>query len=74
MLLKSKRWMMLAAIGQGVLFSLALTGGVRIVFWLLGRTLSEHAAGNLFVISSLLTGALCAYLYGRYAKRLRHEA
>jgi hypothetical protein len=64
----SKGWMMVAQIGQGVLFSIALTGAVRIVFWLFGMTLSESAAGNLFVISSLLTGALCAYLYSRNLK------
>lgn len=70
----SKRWMMVAAIGQGVLFSLALTGAVRIVWWLLGMALSERAAGNLFLISSLLTGALCAYVYARYLKQAEGKA
>ena len=61
----SKRWMMVSAVGYGVLFSLALTGGVRIAYWLCGSELSERAAGNLFLTSSLLTGALSAFLYGR---------
>lgn len=61
----SNRWKMVAAIGQGVLFSLALTGAVRIAYLLLGATLSDSVAGRLFLISSLLTGALCAYLYAR---------
>ncbi|MGE0610527.1 MAG: hypothetical protein AB7O62_25790 [Pirellulales bacterium] len=68
MFMKSKSWMLLAAIGQGVLFSLALTGAVRISYWLLGKTLSESAAGNLLLASSLLTGGLCAFLYLRYRK------
>lgn len=68
MIPKSKSWMMVSAVGHGVLFSLALTGGVRIVFWMIGENLSERAAGNLFLISSLLTGALSAYLYSRYLK------
>ena len=49
--------MMVAAAGQGVLFSLALTGAVRIVCLLFGTTLPESVAGNLFMISSILTGA-----------------
>lgn len=69
MLYISHRWMMVAAVGQGVLFSLALTGAVRIGYWLTGSELSERAAGNLFLVSSLLTGALCAYLYVRSLKR-----
>ena len=48
MIRMSKRWMMVSAIGQGVLFSLALTGLVRIGFRLCGATLSQQAAGNLF--------------------------
>jgi hypothetical protein len=64
----SKRWMMAASIGQGVLFSLALTGAVRLACLLVGLELSEHVAGNLFFVSSLLTGALCAYLYSRSLK------
>ncbi len=72
MLTLSKRWMMVSAFGQGVLFSLALTGGVRIACWLCGTTLSERAAGNLFLCSSLVTGALSAYLYGRYLSK--HDA
>jgi hypothetical protein len=70
----SKRWMMVAAVGQGVLFSLALTGAVRIVYWLLGATLSERVAGNLFLTSSLLTGALCAYLCARVLQHAKPKA
>lgn len=61
----SKRWMMLAAIGQGVLFSLALTGAVRMACWLVGMELPQDVAGNIFLVSSLLTGALCAWLCSR---------
>lgn len=64
MLTMSKRWMIVSVIGQGVLFSLALTGFVRIGFRLYGQTLSATAADRLFVVSSLITGALCATLYG----------
>jgi hypothetical protein len=65
----SKFWKMIAAVGYGVLFSQALTGAVRIACWLLGTTLSVRAAGNLFMISSLLTGALSAYLCSRSLKQ-----
>jgi hypothetical protein len=58
-----------AAIGQGVLFSLALTGAVRIACLLSGTTLSERIASCLFLISSVLTGSLGAYLYARMRKR-----
>jgi len=61
----SKGWRMVAAIGQGVLFSLALTGCVRIGGWLLGTPVPEQLAGNLFLVSSVLAGSLCAYLYSR---------
>ena len=64
----SKRWMMVAAFGQGVLLSLALTGAVRLVCLLLGQSLPESVAGNLFLISSLLLGTLFAYQYARYLK------
>ena len=70
----SKRWMMVSAIGQGVIFSLALTGAVRIVFMMLGKTLPESVAGNLFLAGSLLAGALCAYLYSRHLKRAEQNA
>jgi hypothetical protein len=59
---------MVSAVGQGVLFSLALTGLVRIVYWLSGASLPENVANRLFMISSLLTGALCAFLYSRALK------
>jgi hypothetical protein len=46
MFLKSKILTMLAAVGYGVLFSLALTAGVRIACILLGMTLPASAAGE----------------------------
>jgi hypothetical protein len=58
----SGRWRMVAAIGHGVLFSLALTGAVRIGGWLLGTPLPENVAGSLFLTSSILAGALAAFL------------
>lgn len=70
----SKRWMMVAAFGQGVLLSLALTGAVRIVCLLLGQTLSESDAGNLFLISSLSLGTFFAYQYARYLKHAEPRA
>lgn len=70
MLMKSKSWCMLAAIGQGVLFSLALTGLVRMTCWFFGTELSTSAAGNLFTVSSMFTGALCALLYSRSLRKL----
>lgn len=60
--------MMVSAVGQGVMFSLALTGGVRIVCRLLGTPLPEHVAGNLFLATSLIAGSLSAFLYSRYSK------
>lgn len=65
----SKFWNLVAAIGYGVLFSLALTGAVRIAFLCFGLTLPESTAGNLFLVSSLLTGAFSAYLYTHSLKR-----
>ncbi len=61
----AKPLMMLAAVGYGVLFSLSFTGAVRLGCWLVGMSLSERVMGNLFLSSSLLTGALSAYLYSR---------
>jgi hypothetical protein len=66
--------MMVAAIGYGVLFSLAFTGAVRIVCLLFGTTLPENVAGNLFLISSMLTGALSVYLYARFLKHAKPKA
>jgi len=63
-----KRWKMVAAVGYGVMMSEALVGAVRFSYWLAGGTLSQAAAGRLFLLSSLLTGSLCAYLYARFAK------
>ena len=63
----SKRWGMISAIGQGVLFSLALVGMTRFVCWQLGGSLSESVAGNLFLCSSVISGALAAFLYSRYS-------
>jgi hypothetical protein len=67
----SKRWMMVAAVGQGVLFSLALVGAVRIGCLNFGITLSEAFANQLFVSSSAAAGSLCAWSCARY---LRHSA
>ena len=64
----SKRWKMVAAIGYGVLFSVAFTGAVRIACFMLGKTLPDNVAGNLVLISGLLTGAVTASLYGRFLK------
>jgi hypothetical protein len=57
-----KAFKILSAIGYGVLFALALTGGVRIVAMLMGTTLSESMAGNIFMITSLLAGSLTGWL------------
>ena len=65
MFLKSKGWMLIAAIGHGVLLSLALTGGVRLACFLMGMPLSSSAAGNLFLAGSLVAGGASASLYGR---------
>lgn len=73
-LLRSKRWMMVAAIGQGVMFSLALRGAVSFASVLLDRPLSERAGNFLFLISSLLTGAVCALAYARYARQAEQYA
>ncbi|MBI2826748.1 MAG: hypothetical protein HYX69_18910 [Planctomycetia bacterium] len=70
----SKHWMIVAAIGQGVLFSLALTGAVRIACWLAGTTLADRVAGNLFLTSSLLTGAICGYLCVRSLNQAQRKA
>ncbi|MCC9606181.1 hypothetical protein LOC69_09815 [Blastopirellula sp. JC733] len=69
MLKLSKRWMFVVAIGQGVLFSMALTGLVRFGYWLSDTPMSQVAADRLFVTSSLLTGALAATLYGIMLRR-----
>jgi uncharacterized membrane protein len=70
----SKRWMMVAAVGQGVLFALALTGCVRIAFRLFGTPLPNNVAGNLFLLTSLVAGSLSAYLYARSSKPAQAEA
>lgn len=69
----SKRWKMLSAIGQGVLFSLALTGFVRLGCVLLGTRLPDSIGGTLFLVSSFLSGGLCAYLYARSLKGAEQE-
>jgi hypothetical protein len=68
MLTMSKPWLIVSAVGQGVIFSLALTGAVRIAFWLVGTELSERAAGNLFLLSSLVAGSISGFLCVRYLK------
>lgn len=74
MSLKSKVLMMVMAVGYGVLFALALTGGVRMACLLLGTTLSPSAAGNLVLVISLLAGGISAYAYGRQARRVSPQA
>jgi hypothetical protein len=63
-----KRWKMVAAVGYGVMMSEALVGAVRFGYWLSGGTLSQAAAGRLFLISSVLAGSLSAYFYARFSK------
>ncbi len=70
----SKLWMMVAAIGQGVLFSLALIGAVRISCLMFGWVLPESVAGKLFLMSCMLTGGLSATFYARYLKHAERKA
>ena len=64
----SKRWTMKAGIGQFVLYS-AIIGAVRLAIALACKRLpATEADGILFVISTLLLGALAAYFYGRSQK------
>jgi hypothetical protein len=69
-----KRFMMLAAIGRGVILALALTGAVRISCWLLGVTLPENVVGNLFLLTSAVAGSLSAYFYARSLKHSQPAA
>jgi hypothetical protein len=64
----SNRWMMFAAAGQGVLFSLALVGAVRIGCLLAGHALPESIANSLFMASSVLTDALGAWSCSRFLR------
>ena len=68
MIQMSKRWKMVSAVGYGVLFALALTGAVRFGYLLSGREMPETLPGNLFLVTSVVAGALSAFLYGRYTK------
>jgi hypothetical protein len=61
MFLKSKGWRLVSALGHGVMLSLAMNGAMRLISRHLGAPMSDHAAGNLFLVSSLLVGALCGY-------------
>ena len=70
----TKRFMMLAAIGRGVIFALALTGGVRITCWLFGVTLPDNVAGNLFLLTSAVAGSMSAYLYSRSLRSAQANA
>jgi hypothetical protein len=65
----SRRLQFVAAIGYGVLFALALTGAVRIACFLTGTPLSEHVAGNIFLIISLVAGSISGFVYVRTLKR-----
>lgn len=67
----SKGWMMVSAFGYGVLMSLALSGGVRIVGWLMGVEVTERLAGNVFLVGSLTLGPL---FLGLYLRSLRAAA
>lgn len=69
MLRSAKTWMLISAIGQGVLLSLALTGLVRISCWLSGTTLSDQMAHSLFFASSMVTGAVAVLIYARKLKQ-----
>jgi hypothetical protein len=66
----AKRWMLVAAAGQGVLFSLALVGAVRLGSLLLGVALSDALTNQLFVTSSAVAGSLCAWSCARYLKQV----
>jgi hypothetical protein len=68
MLALPKPLLIVSAIGQGVLLSLALTGAVRIAYWLVGAELSERVAGNLFLGGSLIAGSISGFLCVRYLK------
>jgi hypothetical protein len=57
---------MVAAVGYGVLFAVALTGGVRIGYALVGKTLPDRVAGNMVLITSLVAGSLSAYFHSRF--------
>jgi hypothetical protein len=61
----SKRWMMLVAIGHGILFSFALTALMRIVSPLCGIELPEPIPGRVFLFCSVLAGAISAHLCAR---------
>ena len=64
----SMSWKLVAAIGQGVLASLALTGLVKIACRLLGTQVPDSVGGTLFLVNSGLAGGLSVYLYSRSLK------
>lgn len=70
----SKPWLIVSAVGQGVIFSLALTGAVRMAYWMGGTELSERAAGNLFMLSSLVAGSISGFLCVRHLKAKEAKA
>jgi len=45
----------IASIGHAILFSLAVSGGARIVSWLLGTPISNEMANSIFGFTALLT-------------------
>jgi hypothetical protein len=65
----SKSWKLVAAIGQGVMLSLALTGLVKIACRLLGTQVPDSVAGTLFLVTSALAGGLSVYFYSRSLKK-----
>lgn len=69
----SKRWMMVAAVGRGVLFALAVSGGVRLVSLMIGKPASERVAGNVFLLTSAVAGAAAVYLYSRSLRAAQGE-
>ena len=52
---------MVSSVGHAFLFSLALSGLVRIVASLLGSPLPSGTAGSVFLVSCLITAPLAAY-------------
>lgn len=45
----------IASIGHAILFSLAVSGGARIVSWFLGAPISNDTANTIFGITALIT-------------------
>ena len=65
----SKLGSLASDVGDGVIFSLVITGLVHVACLFCGIPLSPHAAGYVFLISGLLTG----YLYVRSLNQVSQE-